>query len=79
MKAVTWSNGRVDRAPTWQKLLDKIRADQWHDYDEDEFRAVMAKRAWRWSKTEIDMGAAPARFFEELEFAKLLVVGEEEL
>lgn len=79
MRAVTWSNGRVDRATSWQKLLDKIRADQWREYTEEEFRAAMAKRAWRWSKTEIDMGATPARFFEELQYAKLLVIGDEEL
>lgn len=79
MRAVTWSNGHIDRARTWQALLDGIRATQWHDYSEEEFRAVMAKRAWRWSKTEIDIGAPPARFFEELEYAKLLVIGEEEL
>jgi hypothetical protein len=75
-KEIVWSNGTVDRARTWQELLDKVRVDQWHDYSEDAFRAEMAKRALRWSGVEIDMGAPPEEFFAELERAKLLNVKE---
>jgi hypothetical protein len=73
-KEIVWSDGTVDRAATWQELLDKVRADQWHDYTEDAFRTEMGKRALMWSGVEIDMGAPPDEFFAELERADLIVV-----
>lgn len=72
MPTITWSNGKVDRARSWQKLLDRVRRDQWRDFDEDGFRYEMAKRAWLWSNFELDMGAPPVRFFEQLEKAHLI-------
>ena len=74
MPAVEWSNGQVDRAPTWQGLLDKIRRVQWRRLDEDAFRFEMSKRALLWSGTKIDMGAPPKDFFKELQRAHMLVV-----
>lgn len=74
MHRVIWSNGKVDEARTWTGLLDQIREDQWRGYTDWEFRAEMAKRAWRWSRTSIDMGASPRRFFHELERAKLIII-----
>lgn len=74
MHRIIWSNGKVDQASTWQGLLDRIRGDQWRGYAEWEFRAEMAKRAWRWSHTSIDMGARPRRFFQDLERAKLIII-----
>ena len=47
MHRVIWSNGKVDEARTWTGLLDQIREDQWRGYTDWEFRAEMAKRAWR--------------------------------
>jgi len=74
MHTIIWSNGHTDRAETWQGLMDLVRADQWREYDEQTFRAEMAKRALIWNGTEIDMGAPPKRFFEELERAKLIQI-----
>jgi hypothetical protein len=75
MHTITWSSGRVDQAPTWQAMLDLVRADQWAEYDsEDGFRAELAKRAYRWSTTAIDIGAPPRRFFLELERARLIII-----
>jgi len=73
-KEIVWKDGTVVRARTWQTLLDKVRADQRHEYDEDGFRGVMAERALKWSGVEIDMGAPPAEFFAELERADLLAI-----
>ncbi len=74
MHEIIWSNGHLDRARTWQGLMDIVRTTQWHDYDEEEFRAAMGKRAWRWAGAHIDIGATPKRFFEELERAKMIYI-----
>lgn len=76
MHTITWSNGQVDRAPTWQALLDLVRASQWRDYTEAEFRSAMALRAARWSGIKINVDGPPRLFFEELAYAKLIVIGE---
>lgn len=78
MHTITWSNGTVDQAPTWQRMLDTVRSTQWSEYlSEEAFRAEMAKRAYRWSGTVIDIGARPAAFFRELERARMIVIGDE--
>lgn len=71
---VRWSNGHVDAAPDWQALLDKVRLTQWHYWDEQAFRNVIAKRAMRWSGTEIDSQAPPEMLFRELERARLVEI-----
>jgi hypothetical protein len=73
-KRVRWSNGHVDSAATWQELLDKLRAAQWHPWDEDEFRVVLSKRCARWSGTEIDAWGTPRQLFRELERARLVEI-----
>ena len=73
-KRVRWSNGHVDAAPTWQGLLNGVRKTQWTPWDEEMFRAVLAKRAYRWSGTSIDAGARPARLFRELQRAGLVEI-----
>lgn len=73
-KRVRWSNGHVDTARTWQTLLDRIRYSQWTVWTEEQFRAVLAKRALRWSGTEIDYLARPRRLFRELERAGMVEV-----
>lgn len=72
--AVRWSNGMVDRADSWDELLENIRLDQFSEFDPVEFRDVLAKRAWRWSRTRIDRDAEPAVFFMELAHAKLIEI-----
>lgn len=74
MATVRWSNGQIDRARSWEDLLDLVRKTQWAVMDEDEFRGVMAKRAWRWSHTSVDTGATAEEFFAELQRAKLIEV-----
>ena len=73
---ITWSNGKVDRAPSWQALMDKVRKTQIVSMDEHQFRLEMAKRALRWSRTEIDPWAPPHEFFRELARALMIVIGE---
>lgn len=80
MVRVRWSNNRIDAAPTWEELEKRVRVDQWGEFTEEEFRAVMAKRAWRWSRTDIDTDGSSELFFRELERAGLVLVetdGEE--
>lgn len=74
MHQITWSNGSVDRARTWRAMFEKVRAYQWHDLDEEEFRAEMGKRCWLWSNTTIDIGAPYAQFFRELQRAGLIYI-----
>ena len=73
MIAIRWENGEIDRAATWQALLDHVRETQWRSYDtEAEFRSEMAHRALVWSGPEIDPGGTPEHFFNELERANLI-------
>ena len=72
MVQVRWSNGRADRALTWEELEDKIRSDQWWSMTPDEFRLAMQKRALRWSGTEIVTAGSSEQFFAELERAGLV-------
>jgi len=74
MPSIRWSNGMVDKAGTWQEILDHVRATQWFDMPEDEFRAVLATRALRWSKTIVDPSLPARDLFFALEEAKLVEI-----
>jgi hypothetical protein len=71
---VTWSNGDTMTAPTWEALEQRVRKVQWHRYAPDDFREAMAKRAWRWSGTRVDVYGTSEEFFIELERAQLVVI-----
>lgn len=71
---IRWSNGSVSAAADWQSLLDAVRLQQWHTWTEEEFRLVLAKRAMRWSGTDIDYAAEPEDLFMELHRARLVEV-----
>jgi hypothetical protein len=75
--AVTWSNGQVDKAPTWEELEEHIRLTQWWAMTPDEFRAAMQKRADRWSATAISTVGTSEQFFHELQRAGLVRIGDE--
>ena len=77
MVTIRWSNGQEDSADTWQELLDRVRKFQWSVMPEDEFRGVIAKRAWRWTLTSIDAELPPAGLFAEMERAKLIEIIDE--
>jgi len=74
MATVRWSNGKVDRAPTWEALEEAIRKDQWWYMDPNQFRVQMQKRAHRWSTTEILTACSSERFFQELSRALLVEI-----
>ncbi len=78
MPAVQWSNGKVDSAPTWEDLLERIRVDQQRRYTPEGFREELARRAWIWNQYVIDTDPElPAwLLFAELEAAKLLRIVE---
>jgi hypothetical protein len=70
--AVIWSNGQIDKAATWDELEEHVRATQWWAMEADEFRAVMQKRAHRWSLTDISTVGTSEEFFAELQRADLV-------
>lgn len=72
LKRIRWSNGQVDAAPTWDALLHRVRTTQWSVMDDEEFRGVMAKRAWRWSGTSIATDGTAEQFIAE--WARALLV-----
>jgi len=72
MPTITWSNEKSDHAKTWEELETAVRLDQWWALDPDEFRQEMAKRAQRWSGTEIVTAGSSEQFLRELERAKLV-------
>ena len=75
MPAIEWSGGQIDKAATWQELLDRVRDAQWAKYkDEAHFREGLAARAYRWNLTEIDPELPPVQFFAALEGAKLIEI-----
>jgi predicted acetyltransferase len=74
MVAVRWSNGQIDAARSWAELLHVVRKTQWAAMDEQEFRHLLAKRAWRWSLVPVDPTAPARRFFRELAEARLVEI-----
>jgi hypothetical protein len=78
MPAIRWSNGYVDKASTWQDLLDGVRMSQWNGMPEDEFRAVLASRAYRWSLTKVDPDLDVADLFVALRDAHLIEIIDSE-
>lgn len=72
MATITWINGTKDSAPSWQAMMDLVRARQWSEMGEYGFRVTMAHRAILWSGIKIDMGAEPREFFAELLRARIL-------
>jgi hypothetical protein len=77
MPTITWSNGQQDSASTWEALEELVRETQWRYYTPEGFRTAMAKRAWRWSRTEIDPDVDAETFFAELAHAKLVTIDDE--
>lgn len=71
---VSWSDGSRSSARTWEALEQAVRKAQWHRWSEDDFREVMQKRAWRWSRTRISIDGNAAEFFAELERARLVAI-----
>lgn len=70
---IMWTNGKIDKADTWQELMDNVRGDQWSEFiAEYEFRAALAKRAYRWSGARIDDEAPVDEFFRLLSAAGLI-------
>lgn len=76
--AVRWSNGQIDRASDWDELLEKIRLDQFREWPTDEFKAVLATRAYRWSGAKVDPELPADEFFTELAWAKLIEIVHDE-
>jgi hypothetical protein len=77
MPEIRWSNGAVDKAASWEELLARVNRLPWNrDLSPDEFRAVMATRAYRWSgvKVDPDPEIPAAQFIRDLAFAKLVEI-----
>lgn len=74
MHAIIWSNGERTTARTWAAMFEKVRASQWRELDEQEFRTELAKRAYVWSRTEIDPYGTYRELFYELARAGLVVI-----
>ncbi len=79
MPTITWSNGKVDTADSWELLLDHVRKTQWHRYDDHKFRLIMRRRALLWSGVKISIDCTAEQFIRELQYAKLVVVNDDSL
>lgn len=77
MPTITWSNGQQDSASTWEALEELVRETQWRYYTERGFRTAMAKRAWRWSRYEMNAEAPADEFFHQLAMAKLITIDDD--
>lgn len=74
MVGVEWADGKQSWCDTWDELFNTVRDAQWSHLDDQMFRSEMAKRAMRWSRTQIDPWLPAGKFFKELERAHMLVV-----
>ena len=72
--AVRWSNGQVDIAESWDELLERLRLIQFSEFTTAEFKSVLAKRALRWSGTDVDPDVDAGFFFLQLAWAKLIEI-----
>lgn len=73
MPAALFPDGVVHEATTWSNLLEQVRLLPWNrDLSPEEFRHVMAKRAWVWSQSNVDPYLPPRQFVQALEMAGLL-------
>lgn len=72
--SIRWSDDKVEVAPSWEELEEKVRLYQWAPMSPDEFRAEMQKRCLRWSGTEIATTGTSAEFFAELARARLVLI-----
>lgn len=71
---VLWSNGHKDYAETWQELLDVVRLSQPRVVSEEKFRKQLGRRARIWSGYRIKTDLPPQQLFQELEWAKMVVI-----
>lgn len=71
MPRVLWPNGHVDRARSWDDLLEKVRRTQVRDIAPEEFRIELAERAWVWNHNVVDPFCSARDLFEQLELAKM--------
>lgn len=76
---IRWSDDRLESAPSWEALEEKVRAYQWAPMTPDEFRIEMQKRAWRWSHTRIATTGSSREFFAELHRARIVLIESEEV
>lgn len=74
MPTIRWSNGQTDTAETWEALLTLIGETQPEPMGDEQIREELAKRAWRWTLTNVDPSLPAALFFGELEHAKVIVI-----
>lgn len=75
MPAILWPDGRVQRAPTWAALLGAVGSLPWNAHlDADKLLHVLARRAWVWSGTDVDVWGSARTVFAELERAGMLRV-----
>lgn len=76
MVAVLWSNGQRDEAETWDALLEKVRLSQPRKYGPVQFRRELQRRARLWAGFHIDETLPARKLFQELEYAKVVVIVE---
>jgi len=73
MPACIWPDGTFHEAASWGKLLETIREHPWNAiYSDEEFRRVLAKRAYIWSTTIVDPTTSDEEFFSQLHDAGLI-------
>jgi hypothetical protein len=66
MIELTWPDGSVTLATTWDGIDEIVRKVQWNRPDFKEFRETMASRARRWSNDDIDPSLPAEEFYSRL-------------
>lgn len=74
MPAVRWPDGRIDRARSFQMLLEKLNDLPWNKHlEEKAFRDELAARAYIWcGEPIVHPSSPPRRLFYELQDAGML-------
>lgn len=75
MVRIRWNDGLAMAAGTWTQLLRQVNNLPWNaDYEKDELKEHLRKRAFVWDLREIQPNLSPKRLFEELEKARMLTI-----
>lgn len=77
MPQIILTSGTILTADTWRDLEQMLRDDEWNPSKKLKFRLEFGRRAFNWSRSEIQLDASSRRFFRQLERAGLLRIVSE--
>ena len=78
MPTIMWSSGEIDSAATWDEIESIAREHQFRAYRPETFRAVLAKRAYLWTLSDVRTDGTAEDLFRDLAAAKVVTILDDE-